>query len=124
MTTSSVEDAVLPITNNLWIMRELGDARFGDARLTQRAMTIAQDLSAHPDQSLASIYEGNLGGLHAAYRFYDNPAVTPAKILAPTSKRHGRPEVFEVGRQADAVWARLRRCEWGHSGRSLVYGRS
>jgi len=53
------------------------------ARLTQRAMTIAQDLSAHPDQSLDSIYEGNLGWLHAAYRFYDNPAVTSAKILAP-----------------------------------------
>ena len=83
MTTSSVEDAVLPTTDHLWIWRELGTAQFGDARLTQRAMTIAQDLSGHPDQSLASIYEGNLGGLHAAYRFYDNPAVTPAKILAP-----------------------------------------
>ncbi len=83
MTPASVEDAVLPMTDHLWIWRELGTAQFGDARLTQRAMTIAQDLSAHPDQSLASIYEGNWGGLHAAYRFYDNPAVTPATILAP-----------------------------------------
>ncbi len=46
-------------------------------------MSIAKDLSEHPDRSLASIYQGNLGALHAAYRFYNNPAVQPAAILAP-----------------------------------------
>ena len=83
MNTSTLEDTILPTSNDPWIFRELGQAQFGDARLTQRAMSIAKDLSEHPDRSLASIYQGNLGALHAAYRLYNNPAVQPAAILAP-----------------------------------------
>ncbi len=80
MTTSTVEDAVLSSANHVWTLRALGNAQFGDARPTQWAVTIAHDLIAHPDQSLASTYEGNFGALHAAYRFYDNPAVTPPRF--------------------------------------------
>jgi len=57
------------MTNHVWTWRELGTALFGDARLPQPALTIAQDLSAPSDQSLTNVYEGNLGGLHAARRF-------------------------------------------------------
>ena len=37
---------------------------------------------AHPDLSPASVYEGDWAGLKAGYRFFDNPKVTPAKLLA------------------------------------------
>jgi len=43
MNTLTIEDAVLPMDNDPWIFRELGQAQFGDARLTRRAMILAQD---------------------------------------------------------------------------------
>ena len=49
-------------------------------------MSIAKDLSEHPDRSLASIYQGNLGALHAAYRFYNNPAVQPRRDFGPAPR--------------------------------------
>ena len=70
-------------TIEAWAFRELGVASFGDARLTARALRLASDLAAHPDLSLASLYTGDWAGLRAGYRFFDNPKVTPAKILAP-----------------------------------------
>ena len=66
-----------------WGFRAWGFALWGDARLTARALRLASDLAAHPDRSLASIYEGDWAGLKAGYRFFDNPKVTPAKLLAP-----------------------------------------
>ena len=66
-----------------WVFRELGLALLGDVRLTARALRLASDLAAHPDRSLASIYEGDWAGLKAGYRFFDNPQVTPAQWLEP-----------------------------------------
>ncbi len=66
-----------------WVFRELGNASFGDARLTARALHIAIDCARNPDRSLASLYHGDWGSLKACYRFFDNTAVTPAQILAP-----------------------------------------
>ena len=66
-----------------WVFRELGLASLGDARLTARALRLASDLAAHPDLSLASLYEGDWASLKAGYRFFDNPKVTPAKLLEP-----------------------------------------
>ena len=81
--TVFVDDPIVPMNDDPWIFRELGQAKFGDARLTRRAMIIAQDIMDHPDLSMASIYKGNWGDLRAGYRFFDNVAVTPAAILAP-----------------------------------------
>ncbi len=44
---------------------------------------LASDLAAHPGLSLASVYAGDWAGLKAGYRFFDNPKVTPAQLLAP-----------------------------------------
>jgi hypothetical protein len=71
-----------------WVFRELGLASLGDARLTTRALrlasySVASDLAAHPDLSLARVYEGDWAGLKAGCRFFDNPKVTPAKLLEP-----------------------------------------
>lgn len=66
-----------------WVLRELGLAQFGDARLTARALRLASDCAAHPDLALASMYAGDWAALKAGYRWLDNPNVTPAQILAP-----------------------------------------
>lgn len=66
-----------------WVFRELGLASLGDARLTARALRLASDLAAHPDLSLSSLYASDWAGLKAGYRFFDNPKVTPAKLLEP-----------------------------------------
>ncbi len=65
------------------MFREWGLASLGDARLTARALRLASDWAAHPDLSLASLYEGDWASLKAGYRFFDNPKVTPAKLLEP-----------------------------------------
>ncbi len=80
-----------------WVFRELGNAPFGDARLTARALRIASDCARNPDLSLASLYQRDWGSLKACYRFFDNTAATPAQILAP--------------HQA-ATWARCAQEEW------------
>lgn len=77
MSVSQSEQSMDP-----WVLRELGLARFGDARLTARALRLASDFAAHPDLSMASVYEGDWAGLRAGYRFFDNPKVTPGAILA------------------------------------------
>ena len=66
-----------------WVFRELGLASLRDARLTARALRLASDLAAHPALSLSSLYVSDWAGLKAAYRFFDNPKVTPAKLLEP-----------------------------------------
>ena len=71
-----------------WVFREWGLASLGDARLTARALRLASDLAAHPDLSLASLYEGDWASLKAGYRFFDNPKVTPAKLLEPHQSVH------------------------------------
>ena len=42
-----------------WVFHAWGLALLGDARLTARALRLASDLAAHPDRSLASIYEAD-----------------------------------------------------------------
>lgn len=66
-----------------WVVRELGLAVFGDARLTARVLHLARDVAAHPALSLASLYASDWASLKAAYRFFDHPKVTPAKLLEP-----------------------------------------
>lgn len=41
-----------------WVFRELGHVDFGDARLSERALRLASDMSVHPDGSLPSTYQG------------------------------------------------------------------
>ncbi|NMP25164.1 transposase [Sulfobacillus harzensis] len=65
-----------------WVLRDLGDAQLGDARLTARAVALASQLSTQPEVSVASAYQGDWAGLKAAYRFFDNPSVYPTALLA------------------------------------------
>ena len=62
-----------------WAESELGDADFGDKRLTKRFVKVTRDLSGKPEGSVPQASE-NWAGTKGAYRFWDNEKVTPEKI--------------------------------------------
>jgi hypothetical protein len=64
-----------------WAESELGEANFGDKRLTKRFVKIARDLAGKPEGSVPQASE-NWAGTKGAYRFWDNEKVTPEKIRA------------------------------------------
>jgi hypothetical protein len=64
-----------------WAMTEFGEAALGDDRRTARLVHLASVLGAQPTASLPDATD-DPATLKAAYRFFDNPAVTPAAILA------------------------------------------
>lgn len=73
----------MPDTDDLddWASEEFGAAKLGDARLTQRLVTLARRLSLSPQCSFPQSLDGPQ--LKAAYRFFDNPQVDTDGVLAP-----------------------------------------
>ena len=69
-------------TGMFWAVTEAGGADFGDARLAQRLVRLLDCLSEHPTASIPHAC-GTWAHTKAAYRFFDNPRVTAAAILAP-----------------------------------------
>lgn len=61
---------------------ELAGIQLGDQRLNRRSQQILAALAANPEASINAAHEG-WSDTQAAYRFFDNPAVTPEKILQP-----------------------------------------
>lgn len=76
---------------------EFAGAEFGDSRLSRRLQRIAQCMEERPTASIPAATDGR-AEMEAAYRFFDNPSVTPGKILAP--HRHA---TLERVRQCDVV---------------------
>ena len=64
------------------VVESFESARFGDQRLTKRLVTIVDRLSAVPHLSIPAAMNG-CAEMEAAYRFFDNPRVSPEAILAP-----------------------------------------
>lgn len=67
------------------IAAELDGIHLGDKRLNRRSKQVLEALAANPEASINSACEGWTDTL-AAYRFFDNPAVAPEKILQPHSE--------------------------------------
>ena len=65
-----------------WIRDEFRTLDLGDARLERRAALLLGRLFADPQASVNAACQG-WAETQAAYRFFDNPSVTPDKILAP-----------------------------------------
>jgi Transposase Tn5 dimerisation domain/Transposase DNA-binding len=65
-----------------WIEEETACAELGDARLDARFRLLLDRKSAQPTVSIPAFCQGR-SETEAAYRFFDNPKVTPDKILAP-----------------------------------------
>ena len=66
-----------------WAEREFGRARLGDARLTRRFVSIAQDFYSRPHANIPRACNGDRAKTKAVYRFFDNQDVTLAKLLEP-----------------------------------------
>jgi len=64
-----------------WAESELGNADFGDKRLTKRFVKVARDLAGKPEGSVTQA-SGSWAGTKGAYRFWDNDKVTPEQIRA------------------------------------------
>lgn len=65
-----------------WIASETRTVDFGDERLNQRYRVILDRLSGQPARSIPAACCGR-AEVEAAYRFFDNPRVHEAAILAP-----------------------------------------
>lgn len=64
------------------IGRELDGIDLGDERLNRRSRNVLAALAVNPQASINAACQGWSETI-AAYRFFDNPAVEPDKILAP-----------------------------------------
>ena len=63
----------------LWAARDCATADLGDARLTQRLISLVAKLAEHPQCSLPEAL-GEWSATKAAYRFFSNPRVTVEAI--------------------------------------------
>ena len=64
-----------------WAETELGDADFGDKRLTKRFVQLTRDIAAEPEGSVPQAC-GSWASTKGTYRFWDNEKVTPENIRA------------------------------------------
>jgi len=64
------------------ICMELAGIDLGDVRLNKRAVQVLRSLAANPQASINAASQG-WAETQAAYRFFDNPQVEPAELLAP-----------------------------------------
>jgi hypothetical protein len=65
-----------------WVVDEMRDADLNDQRLNWRLQKLLADLGYRPTASIPAACGGR-NEMVAAYRFFDNDAVTPERILEP-----------------------------------------
>jgi hypothetical protein len=65
-----------------WVEREMATAQLEDKRLNERLSKLLSDLGDRPAASIPAACGGHKE-MTAAYRFFDNPKVTHAKVLEP-----------------------------------------
>lgn len=65
-----------------WAVTEVGNAACGDARMAQRLVHLLDGRSEPPTAAIPQAC-GTWAHTKAAYRFFDNPRVTPDAIMAP-----------------------------------------
>jgi hypothetical protein len=65
-----------------WVKEEMATAQLEDRRLNERLSKLLSDLGERPAASIPAACGGHKE-MTAAYRFFDNPNVTPSKILEP-----------------------------------------
>lgn len=69
-----------------WVTEEFSKMNLKDKRLNERCQTIVRALEQQPSEPINQACE-DWADTKAAYRFFDNPKVSPAQILAPHTKR-------------------------------------
>ncbi len=69
-----------------WASTEFGTAKFGDGRLTERLIKLANHLSALPESSINQAC-GSWSEAKAAYRFFQNDSILESEILQSHVKK-------------------------------------
>ena len=69
-----------------WTVEEFSKVNLQDKRLNKRCQKIASDLEQQPTEPINQACE-DWTDTKAAYRFFDNPKVSPEKIVRPHSQR-------------------------------------
>lgn len=69
-----------------WAQTEFGFAQLGDARRSQRLISLAAGLAAQPSGTLPQVFP-DWAELKAAYRFFDQQRVTFEAVMAPHGQR-------------------------------------
>jgi hypothetical protein len=82
------------------ITEEVTGAEFGDKRLSTRLVAIAEQMAVEPDASFPVAACGD-AALEATYRFFNNDAVSPERILEP----HVRATAQRVAQAGAAIVA-------------------
>jgi hypothetical protein len=77
----NVTDQEKQIETFLWAQEELGEAAFGDKRLTDRFIQIVRDISSKPETSIPQAC-ADWAATKATYRFLDNDRIKPEAMRA------------------------------------------
>ena len=102
-----------------WSENEFGGARLGDARLSERLVSVAAAKAEVPDRAFSAVAKGDWARVKAYYRMIDQPdesAVTMPNILAPHRRRtlrrmQGQKTVLCVQDGSDLNYTNLDQCE-------------
>ncbi|MES2597452.1 MAG: IS4 family transposase [Verrucomicrobiota bacterium] len=70
-----------------WVRQEMAGVDCGDVRLNMRLGKLISALAAVPGASIPSACDGAHADIAAAYRFFDNEALSPQCLLAPHVER-------------------------------------
>ena len=68
-----------------WTNSEFGGVSFGDKRLNERLLNLAESISKGPSMPLNQVSD-DWASVKASYRFFENKKVTPQEIIAPHIK--------------------------------------
>jgi hypothetical protein len=83
LTASKPSQEVTPlIIEATWSATEFANIDLGDRRLDRRLIKLCADFAAQPQASIPQASE-DWASTKAAYRFFENPKVTAARVLAP-----------------------------------------
>lgn len=85
MTNQADETDISP-----WVRQEMEGVDCGDARLNSRLGKLLSALAAVPGASIPSACDGAHAEIAAAYRFFDNEALSPECLLAPHAEQTRR----------------------------------
>lgn len=69
-----------------WVLEELADVDLGDKRRNRRLLSVVSDLAEHPTASIPAACGGH-ADMAAAYRLFENDAVSPEAILRPHAEK-------------------------------------
>lgn len=107
------------LENDHWAENEFGGAPLGDARLSKRLVSVAEEKAEMPSRAYSGVAKGDWPKVKAYYRMIDQPEdseVTMSNILAPHRERTvrrmmGQRTVLCIQDGSELTYTNLDKCE-------------